>query len=315
MPYKVFVDGQSGTTGLRINDYLCNRSDIELLKIDQHEHKNPEVKRTLINASDIVFLCLPDSAARDSVSLLQNDYTRVIDASTAHRTNQNWVYGLPELNKDQRNRIKEASKVSVPGCHATGFVTSLYPLIQNGIVPTNYPITCSSLTGYSGGGKERIHNFENNEFSNINSPKHYALNLNHKHIPEMTAITGLLHQPIFTPIISNYYKGLVTTIPLHTRMLNRNVCARDVHSLLSEYYADEILVKVMPFEEDSNLECGFLNTEGCINTDRLEIFVYGNEKQILVMARLDNLGKGASGAAIQNMNIMLGVDELTGLKY
>lgn len=313
MTHKIFVDGQEGTTGLRIHEYLATRSDLEVLKIQPEERKNPEARRILLNEADIAFLCLPDVASKESVSLIENDKTRIIDASTAFRTDRNWVYGIPELNQNQRGLIKNSSRVTVPGCHATGFTLSLYPLIQCGIVPPDYPVTCTSLTGYSGGGKKLIATFENGELSGMKSPKHYALNLNHKHLPEMTQITGLNYPPLFMPIIADYYNGMVTSIPLVPRLLNKKVSANDIFKLLSDYYANELFVHVMPFEEDTLLENGFLNTEQCINTNRFELFVFGNDDQILLMSRFDNLGKGASGAAIQNMNIMLGIKEDTGL--
>lgn len=313
MPFKVFVDGQEGTTGLRINEYLLKRNDLEILHINPDERKDPEARRVLLNEADIAFLCLPDSAALESVSLVNNDKTRIIDASTAHRTNKEWVYGLPELKKSQRDFIKNSKRVTVPGCHATGFALSTYPLIAQGILPLDYPITCTSVTGYSGGGKIRIQNYENGEFSGIHSPKYYSLGLNHKHLPEMIHVSGLVHTPIFTPIICNYYNGMVTAIPLVPRLLNKKVTANDITDLFSEYYSGNALIRVLPYEKDPYLENGFLNTEGLINTDSFEILVFGSEEQILVMTRFDNLGKGASGAAIQNMNLMLGIEETTGL--
>ena len=313
MKYKVFVDGQEGTTGLRIHDYLSKREDIEVLSIKSENRKDIESRRILLNEADIVFLCLPDIAAKESVSLVSNSKTRIIDASTAHRTDSNWTYGIPELNKSQRDEIRNSYRVSVPGCHATGFVMSLYPLVNAGLVPREYPITCSSITGYSGGGKNMIEWYQKGHFKNADSPKHYALKLNHKHLPEMQKVTGLAYPPVFTPIISNFYKGMAVSIPLLPRLLNKKVTAAEVHKFLSEYYAAEPFVKVMSLEVDNYLEDGFLDAEGCNDTNRIDIFVFGNEEQILLTARLDNLGKGASGAAIQNMNLMLGVDERIGL--
>ena len=314
MKFKVFVDGQEGTTGLKINDYLSVRTDIEVLYIKPENRKDIESRRILLNEADIVFLCLPDIAAKESVSLVTNKKTRIIDASTAHRTDANWAYGIPELNKAQRKIIHDSNRVSVPGCHATGFAMSLYPLINEGIMPKDYPVTCCSLTGYSGGGKKLIERYENGHFSNLYSPKNYALKLDHKHLPEMRKIAGLDYPPIFTPIVANFYKGMTVSIPLLSRLLNKKLAAKNVHDFLSEYYASERFINVMPFESDSNLEDGFLDAEGCNDTNRIDIFVFGNENQILLTARLDNLGKGASGAAIQNMNVMLGLDEGIGLK-
>lgn len=309
---KVFVDGQEGTTGLQINDYLEKRKDLEILKIEQEERKNPERRSFYLNSADIVFLCLPDAASREAVSLVTNPKTRIIDASTAYRTDNQWTYGMPELNPGQRDKIRNSFRVSNPGCHATGFVLSLNPLVQTGIVPRDYPVVCYSLTGYSGGGKKLIQTFENNELENINSPKHYALQLHHKHLPEMQKAVQLSYPPAFLPVIAKYYKGMVTSIPLLPRLLNKTVTVADVKELFSEYYQNEPFIKVMA-SDDSCLEKGYMNAEACNGTNRFEIFVYGNDEQIVVMARFDNLGKGASGAAIQNMNIMLGVEETLGL--
>lgn len=309
---KVYVDGQEGTTGLQINEYLEKRKDLEILKIEQEERKNPERRSFYLNSADIVFLCLPDTASREAVSLVTNPKTRIIDASTAYRTDDQWTYGMPELNPGQRDKIRNSSRVSNPGCHATGFILSLNPLVQAGIVPRDYPVVCYSLTGYSGGGKKLIQTFESNGLENINSPKHYALQLHHKHLPEMQKAVQLSYPPAFLPVIANYYKGMVTSIPLHTRLLSKTVTVADVKDVFSEYYQNEPFIMVMA-SDDSCLEKGYLNTESCNGTNRLEILVYGNDEQIVVMARFDNLGKGASGAAIQNMNIMLGVDETLGL--
>lgn len=314
MKYKIFVDGQEGTTGLKIHDYLSVRTDIEVLYIDSEKRKDIKTRSILLNEADIVFLCLPDAAAKESVSLVTNNKTRIIDASTAHRTDKNWTYGIPELNKNQRKIIHDSNRVSVPGCHATGFAISLYPLIKEGLVPGDYPVSCSSLTGYSGGGKKLIEKFEKEQFSNVNSPKNYALKLDHKHLPEMQKIVGLDFPPVFTPIVANFYKGMTVSIPLLTRLLSKKLTAQKVHEFLSEYYALERFINVIPFETDEHLENGFLDAEGCNDTNRVDIFVFGNEDQILLTARLDNLGKGASGAAIQNMNIMLGLEEGLGLR-
>lgn len=314
MACKIFVDGQEGTTGLEISEYLDKRDDIELLVIDTEKRKDLVERKKLLNEADIAILCLPDVASRESVSLVENNNTKIIDASTAFRTDKNWVYGIPELNKNQRNLIKEAKRVSVPGCHASGFALSLYPLIHEGIVPTDYPVSFTSFTGYSGGGKKLIATYENSELQGINSPKPYALQLSHKHLPEMMYSTGIQYAPLFTPVLGNFYKGMTTSLPLFSRLLNKKVSAKDIHDLLSSYYTNEHFIKVMPFGDDSHFEQGMLNTEGCINTNRMELFVAGNDAQIIVMARFDNLGKGASGAAIQNLNIMLGCDETKGLK-
>lgn len=316
MKFKVFVDGQEGTTGLQIHDYLSVRSDLEILTIDPAKRKDPEARRALINEADIVFLCLPDAAAIEAVSLAANNKTRFIDASTAHRTHPDWTYGLPELNKEQRELIRQSHRVSNPGCHATGFILALYPLIHEGIVPADYPVTCQSLTGYSGGGKKLIEKYENNSsgVETLHFPKPYALKLNHKHLPEMHKVTGLTFPPHFVPVVSDFYKGIAVSIPLLSRHLNKQLSAKDVHGFLSSYYESESFVRVMPFESDAYIENGFFNLEVCNNTNRFELFIFGNNDQILLMSRFDNLGKGASGAAIQNMNIMLGLDEGLGLE-
>ncbi len=313
MKPKIFVDGQYGTTGLQIYERLSGRTDLEVLEIDPEKRKDPEVRRAMLNQADIVFLCLPDDAAKEAVSLITSSKTRVIDASTAHRTAEGWVYGLPELNKGQRDMIKSSMRVSNPGCHATGFITLLYPLIQKGVVPADYPVACTSLTGYSGGGKKLIEIFNESKLPAINSPKPYALGLRHKHLPEMQKITGLLYPPLFMPVVGNFYKGMAVSIPLLPRLLSKKVLAADVHQILADHYSSERFVKVMPFESDIYLDGGYFNVEACNDTNRLEIFVFGHDDQILLTARFDNLGKGASGAAVQNMNIMLGLDEGTGL--
>lgn len=316
MKYKVFVDGQEGTTGLKIHDYLSKREDLDILKIDPAKRKDINARKELLNAADLVFLCLPDGASREAVSLVDNDRTRIIDASTAFRTHGDWVYGLPEMNREQRGWIRNANRVAVPGCHATGFILSLHPLIKEGIVPADYPVTATSLTGYSGGGKKLIERYERADSTQTEpeSPKHYALGLTHKHLPEMQQKTGLKHPPIFTPMVSNYFQGMVTSIPLFPRLLHKKVGAYEIRELLASYYQKEAFIKVMPFASEECLEEGFLNVQTCNDTNRVELFVFGHEDQLLVSARFDNLGKGASGAAIQCMNIMLGAEEDTGLR-
>lgn len=313
---KVFVDGQSGTTGLKIHDHLSKRDDLEVLFIDEDKRKDMDARREFINKSDIVFLCLPDSAAKESVSLIENDSTRVIDASTAHRTNPQWVYGFPELSSERRNKIKEAKRVCVPGCHASGFIALIYPLVKAGILPPDYPVTCTSVTGYSGGGKALIEKYQDeNAGSYFNSPRHYGLKLDHKHLPEMQHFTELEHPPVFDPVLGNFYQGMAVSIPLVTRLLNKKPNAVDIHQVLSNHYYGEHFVKVMPFDNEAYLdELGHFNPELCNGTNTMEIFVFGHEEQAMLMARFDNLGKGASGAAIQNMNIMLGLEESIGLK-
>jgi N-acetyl-gamma-glutamyl-phosphate reductase len=309
------VDGQEGTTGLKINERLSQRTDIELLHIDPEKRKDPEERRRLLKEADIAFLCLPDAASRESVALAGGGRARIIDASTAHRTDPDWVYGLPELSKNQRALIRDASRVSVPGCHATGFNLALYPLVRGGIVAEDYPVTCQSLSGYSGGGKKLIerHQVAGIDEKSLNMPRFYALGLNHKHLPEMQKVCGLRYPPLFTPAVGNFYQGMAVAVPLLKRLLQKQVTAREVQGLLADYYAGERFVRVMPFESGSYLDNGFLDATGCNGTNRADLFVFGHDDQILVVSRLDNLGKGASGAAVQNMNIMLGVEEGTGL--
>jgi N-acetyl-gamma-glutamyl-phosphate reductase len=320
MKYKVFVDGQEGTTGLQINERLEKRNDIEILKISPEKRKDPVERCHLLNEADIVFLCLPDAAAIESVSLIQNNRTKIIDASTAHRTNPDWVYGLPELNKNQRSLIRASRRVSNPGCFATGFILGLYPLIHAGIVPKDYPITCHAVSGYSGAGKKLIAQYENSETFNesLKSPRFYALSLNHKHLPEMQKVCDLKSAPLFTPIVANYYKGMTVAIPLVPKLFSKEMNEIDIQQFLSEYYTkyynNEGFVKVLPADSDTCLDKGYFAATTCNGTNVCEICVFGNNDQILLMMRLDNLGKGASGAAIQNMNIMLGIDENIGLE-
>lgn len=314
MKKKVFVDGQEGTTGLKIHEYLSERTDIEWLSIDPEKRKDVEERSRLLNSADIVFLCLPDAAAREAVSLIKNDTTRVIDASTAHRTHPDWAYGLPELSSEHREKIKNSHRVAVPGCHATGFNVGIYPLVKAGIIPADYPVTCTSITGYSGGGKSLIKKYEEAADGSLNSPRPYALRLQHKHLPEMQAVTGIKHPPIFVPVVANYFKGMGVMLPLVPRMFTKPMSAAQVRDFFAEYYANETFIKVMPYDAAATLEEGFFPIENCNGTNRIEIFVFGSDEQILIVSRFDNLGKGASGAAVQCLNIMLGVDETTGLK-
>lgn len=317
MTYKVFIDGRHGTTGLKIDERLSGRDEIEILTIPDDQRKDPAVKAEYINSADVVFLCLPDAASKESVSLLApgNTRTRFLDASTAHRTNPDWVYGLPEMNPGQRERVRNAQKVAVPGCHASGFIMLMAPLVAAGIVPGDYPVSTYSITGYSGGGKEMIASYEEvGELGDdMKSPRFYALGLAHKHLPEMQAMTGMANKPLFTPIVGNFAQGMVVAVPLLPRLLSRPVAAADVAHFYGEFYAGETFVKPMPLDAAPLLDNGFLPATTCNDTNRAEIFTFGHEEQILVAARFDNLGKGASGAAIQCMNIMLGLDEATGL--
>lgn len=317
MKYKVFIDGRHGTTGLKIDERLAAREDVEILTIPDAQRKDPRVKAEYINAADAVFLCLPDAASRESVALLApgNTRTRFLDASTAHRTHPDWVYGLPELH-GQRTRIRASQRIAVPGCHATGFILNIAPLVAGGLVPADYPFSVFSLSGYSGAGKEMIAQYETPAGlpDAMKSPRLYALGLAHKHLPEMTALCGLAHTPLFTPVIANVAQGMLVSVPLLPRLLPGKPGPEALHAHLSAYYADETFVKVMPLGGVEGLDAGFLPASACNDTNRAELFVFGHAEQILLVARFDNLGKGASGAAIQCMNAMLGLPETTSLQ-
>ncbi len=310
---KVFVDGQHGTTGLQIHEYLSKHEQVEVLSIDFEQRRDIKVRKEYMNHADIVFLCLPDEAAKQSVELIENDHTKIIDASTAHRTREEWAYGIPELCKEQRNIIKKSKRVAVPGCHATASILAIAPLVRVGILPADYPLSIHSITGYSGGGKEMIAKYEEVQDEYLKTPRHYALTQNHKHLPEITKYAGLARTPLFLPTVSNYYKGLAVSIPLYTDLLSKYHHPKDLCSYLTEYYEGENFVTVHPFGDESLLLDGGFDLAGNNNSNRVELFVFGNQERIVLMARLDNLGKGASGAAVQNMNIMLGIDEKTGL--
>lgn len=313
--YAVYVDGQSGTTGLKINERLTQHPNIEILKIDESKRRDLNERKNMINSADVVFLCLPDAAAVEAVSLINpsNTHTKIIDASTAHRTHPNWSYGIPELSAEHRHHIQSSSRVAVPGCYASAFILPLYPLVKQGIIPEDFPITSHGISGYSGGGKNTIAEYTDTAMPNLHptyiAPRHYALNLHHKHVPEMQLITGLKYPPIFSPIIANYYQGLAVATQIHTRLLPKKYTPQAIHEVLLNYYNHEHFVKVMPFNPSECLNDKFYNPVACNYTNNAEIFVFGNDEQILLLTRLDNLGKGASGAAIQNMNIMLGLDE------
>jgi len=314
--HKIFIDGREGTTGLQIQERLAARPELELCELPANLRKDPAARKALINEVDFVITCLPDAAARESVSLLQNPRTRLIDPSSAHRVDPSFVYGFPELNAEQRARIRKASRVSVPGCHATGFVAALAPLLARGLVPKDYPTIAHSLTGYSGGGKKLIATYETaspNDREHLRGPRPYALTLRHKHLPEMQHVTGLSSPPFFEPVVGDFYKGMLVSVPLLTRLLPKQLSPKDVHEVLAAHYQGERFVVVQPLETEPLLEDGFLSPLACNDTNRLELFVFGHEQQILIVARLDNLGKGASGAAVQNLNLMLGVDEAQGI--
>ena len=311
MTSTVFVDGQEGTTGLRIHEYLAQRPDIEVLRIAPDKRKDAAERARLLNAADVAFLCLPDVAAREAAALVTNPKTCLVDASTAHRTTPGWAFGLPELAPGQRDAIRASKRISNPGCHASAFILLLRPLVDAGLVPATHALSASSITGYSGGGKKMIEDYQSSSEPALTSPRPYALSLAHKHVPEMMTHTGLTARPIFMPILGHFYKGLSVSVPLQLQALGTT--AEAVQRAYEQRYVGERFIRVMPLRDPATLETGFFDVQACNDTNRVDIFVFANDTLAIVMARLDNLGKGASGAAVQSMNVHLGVDELLGL--
>ena len=311
MTHTVFVDGQEGTTGLRIHEMLARRPDIEVLRIDADRRKDAAERARLLNAADVAFLCLPDAAAREAVALISNPSTCVIDASTAHRTAPGWVYGLPELAPGQRAKLRGTKRISNPGCHASAFILLLRPLVDAGILPAGLTVSATSISGYSGGGKKMIEQYKIGGEPALTSPRPYALSMHHKHVPEMMEHTGLSKPPIFMPSVGNFYKGLAVTVPLD--LAAQGTTAEAVQAAFEAHYAGEAFVRVMALRDPATLEQGGFDVQACNDSNRAEIFVFANDTQALLMARLDNLGKGASGAAVQCMNVHLGLDEGLGL--
>lgn len=307
---KVYIDGQEGTTGLKILERFRNRTDIELLRIDEDKRKDNNERKKLINSSDYTFLCLPDAASIEAVAMA-DDKVRIIDASTAHRTNPDWAYGFPELGKDFREKITKSNRVAVPGCYASGFASMVYPLVKLGIMPADYPVTAHAVSGYSGAGKKAIAVYESADRpAEFDSPRQYALTQQHKHLPEMQKICGLEYAPAFNPLVCDYFSGMVVSLPVHTRLLTKKYTADGIRKALAEYYADSFFVRVKPEGEPQD---GFIGANNLSGTNFMEIFVNGNDDRLIICSRLDNLGKGASGAAVQCLNIMMGIDEKTGL--
>lgn len=305
---RIFIDGSAGTTGLRIYDRLSRRRDIELVTLDGERRKDPAARREMLTEGcDIAFLCLPDEASREAVAMLGDSDVTVLDASTAHRTDPRFVYGFPELSGKSRAAVAEAKRIAVPGCHASGFIALVYPLIEAGLIAPETRLVCHSLTGYSGGGKKMIAQYEDDELDPLLAgPRQYGLGQRHKHLKEMVHVTGLAETPVFCPIVANFYSGMEVTVPLFAQDLRGT--AADIRAVYREKYAGPIVRYTEDAEED-----GFLSAAALSDTDRMEIAVSGNDERVLLVARYDNLGKGASGAAVECLNLVLGVDETTGL--
>lgn len=307
---KIFIDGSVGTTGLRIVERLESRDDIELIKLSEEKRKDIDARREAINSADIAFLCLPDAAAIEAVSLIDNDKTVVLDTSTAHRTNDDWAYGFPELSEAHEQKIKNSKRIAVPGCHASGFISLIYPLVEKGIINKDILLSCFSLTGYSGGGKKMIAEYEDAERDDLlNAPRQYGLSQAHKHLPEMTAITGVENAPAFIPVVDDYYSGMEVTVPIFASQLNVGFTVEDIKEVYKQKYNGPIVKYVDDFSEQ-----GFVSANKLSFNDGMEISVSGNSDRILLIARYDNLGKGASGAAVECMNIVLGEDKTKGLE-
>ena len=307
---KVFIDGSAGTTGLRIYERLGAREDITLITLPEEKRKDPAARREAINASDVTFLCLPDDAARESVSLVTNPDTVIIDTSTAHRTLDGWAYGFPELSASHAEKLISSKRIAVPGCHASGFIALVYPLIEAGIINKDEKLTCHSITGYSGGGKKMIADYESDELDPLlGAPRQYALTQTHKHLKEMQAITGLENAPIFCPIVSNFYSGMEVTVPLFKEQLNAGFTVEDIKAAYKEKFTGPLVSYVEDITEN-----GFVSAAGLSGKDSMQITVAGNEDRILLIARYDNLGKGASGAAVECLNIATGNNKTLSLE-
>lgn len=314
MSVKVYIDGQEGTTGLKILERFEGRNDIELLRISEDKRKDSAERARLINMSDYTFLCLPDDAAREAVSFVDNDHVRIIDASTAHRTNPAWAYGFPELSPEHREKIRTSNRVAVPGCYASGFASIVYPLVNNGIIPADFPVFAYATSGYSGAGKKAIAVYEGDDKPfEFNSPRQYALSQQHKHLPEMKAVSGLEYTPMFNPMVCDYFSGMVVSVPVQTRTLPKKFTAEQIHEMYAKHYEGANMIEVMPLMSAEEQKSFFLASNTLSGQNKMQVFVFGNDEQVLLCSRLDNLGKGASGAAVQCLNIMMGIDETTGL--
>lgn len=302
--FQVFIDGSAGTTGLRIREMLEKRQDVSLITLPESLRKDVSARKDALNSADVAFLCLPDDAAREAAALVENKDTVVIDASTAHRTHPDWAYGFPELSAQHRARIRSGKRIANPGCYASGFIALVYPLIRAGVVAPDYPFVCHAVSGYSGAGKKGIAEYEAADRpAGYDTPRLYALSLMHKHLPEMKEVCGLARTPVFNPYVCDYYCGMTVSVPLFVDLMQMPLGAEQLEELYRAHYAGQRFVWVG--KEPS----GYVSANTLNGTNGLEILVNGNTERILLTARLDNLGKGASGAAIQNMNLALGLDE------
>ncbi len=305
---KIFIDGSAGTTGLRIAERLSQRADLDLILLSEAERKDTASRKKALNSADAAFLCLPDAAAIEAVGLIENPDTVILDTSTAHRIAAGWTYGFPELSASLRNELKTAKRIAVPGCYPSGFLALVKPLIDAGILTKDAHLSCHAVTGYSGGGKKMIAQYETENDALLKAPREYGLSQSHKHLPEMKTIAGLANAPVFCPIVSNFYSGMLVTVPLFVSDLQKGATVDNIKKLYSEKYSGPVV------RYSENNEDGFLSAEGLSGKDSMEVSVFGNGEQVILTARYDNLGKGASGAAIQCLNILLGIDETEGLE-
>ena len=318
MAVKVFIDGQAGTTGLRIHERLADRKDLSMITLTEENRKDPEARRAAILESDVTFLCLPDDAAREAVALAGDADVRIIDASTAHRTNPDWAYGFPELSPEHREKIRTSKRVAVPGCYASGFASLVYPMVHSGLLPRDYPVQCFAMSGYSGGGKKMIKEYEEEKTLPLASPRQYGLSQKHKHLPEIMKVCKLCETPLFSPIVADYYAGMEVTVGFHTGFLQLpcglpgDITLEDFHTIFEKQYKGSKFIKVSPLStEETNAL--FLAANENAGKDSMTLYITGNDERIQVVSLFDNLGKGASGAAIECMNIMLGLPPETGL--
>ena len=306
---KIFIDGKAGTTGLRIYERLESFEGIELISLDDEKRKDPECRKAALNSADIAFLCLPDDAARESVSLIENENTVVIDTSTAHRTLDSWAYGFPELSASHREKIKNSKRIAVPGCHASGFISLIYPLVEAGILKNTEKLSCFSLTGYSGGGKKMIADYEEEPDELLSAPRQYALTQSHKHLKEMVKISGIENAPVFCPVVGDFYSGMEVTVPLFKSDLEDGYGIEDIKKIYKNKYTGPIVTYCDDLSENGFISAGLLSGK-----DTMVISVFGNDDRFILTARYDNLGKGASGAAVECLNILLGNSDTNGLE-